>query len=329
MTGQYPDWELLESWVAVVETGSISEAAKRLRISQAGVSQRVKSVESLLDTVLLDRSTRPARPTAAGQRLFEHATTILQSAEQMVEGVRNVTRAKRIVVRLGCVDSFAATLGPIIIRALTGTSQQIRLWSGITPALDAQLDARQLDLAVTTTGVSSAPGIRRQKLFSEPYHVVLPREFEMEGCESLADLGRHLPLIRYSARSVIGQHVDAYLMAQSDHIERTCEFDATDPMLSLVAAGLGFAITTPLCIWQSRHFVPQVKLVPLTSFTRRGRRYEPLRRTLFLASRENELGNLPGQMHDLLRQSYQKQISRAIGQALALPPDEVYSFEGY
>ncbi|MBC8824595.1 LysR family transcriptional regulator, partial [Escherichia coli] len=72
------------------------------------------------------------------------------------------------------VDSFAATIGPIIIKALSGASHQIRLWSGITPALDAQLEARQLDVAVTTSGTTPAMGIRKQKLFSEPYFVVLP-----------------------------------------------------------------------------------------------------------------------------------------------------------
>jgi hypothetical protein len=80
----------------------------------------------------------------------------------MVESVRNVTRVGRVVVRRGCVDSFAATIGPIIIRALADTSHQIRLWSGITPTLDAQLEARQLDMAVTTTGFAQVPGIRRR-----------------------------------------------------------------------------------------------------------------------------------------------------------------------
>ena len=324
---RYPDWELLTSWVAVVEAGSISEAAKRLRISQAGVSQRVKAIESLLDTVLLDRSTRPALPTPAGQRLFEHATAILQSADQMVEGVRSITRAKRVVVRLGCVDSFAATIGPTIIRALTDTSQQIRLWSGITPVLDAQLEARQLDMAVTTTGAGAVPGIRRQKLFSEPYFVVLPKEFAMAPPGSLSELGRQLRFIRYSARSVIGQHIDSYLTEHSDSLERTCEFDATDPMLSLVAAGLGFAITTPLCIWQSRHFVPNLRVVPLNSFSRHGRPYEALSRTFYLSSRENELGNLPSVMRDLLCQAYEKQVSGDIAHALALRPEQVYSFD--
>ncbi|NPT39638.1 LysR family transcriptional regulator [Paraburkholderia xenovorans] len=320
---QYPDWDLLASWVAVVEAGSISDAASRLAISQAGVSQRIKALETILDTTLLDRATRPARSTAAGQRLFEHATVLLQGADQMVESVRNVTRAKRVVVRLGCVDSFAATIGPIIIKALAGTSHQIRLWSGITPTLDGQLEARQLDMAVTTTGLAQAPGIRRQKLFSEPYFVVLPKSFEVDRLTTLADLSRHLQLIRYSARSVIGQHVDAYLASNSENVDRTCEFDATDPMLSLVAAGLGFAITTPLCVWQSRHYVPELRVVPLSAFSRNGRPHTALSRSFYLAFRENELGQLPADLYDLLRRAYERQVSRDIAKALALNPEDV------
>ncbi len=319
----YPDWDLLASWVAVVEAGSISDAANRLAISQAGVSQRIKALETILDTTLLDRATRPARPTAAGQRLFEHATILLQGADQMVESVRNLTRAKRVVVRLGCVDSFAATIGPMIIKALSGTSHQIRLWSGITPALDAQLESRQLDMVVTTTGFSQAPGIRRQKLFTEPYVAVLPKSLEVDRISTIADLSKRLQLIRYSARSVIGQHVEAYLATNQENIERTCEFDATDPILSLVAAGLGFALTTPLCLWQSRHYVPDVRVLDLSSFSRHGRPYKGLSRSFFLAYRENELGHLPADLHDLLRRAFERQVSRDIAKALSLHPDQV------
>ena len=47
-----PDWELLASWVAVIEAGSVSEAARLLRISQAAVSQRVKQLETIFATPL-------------------------------------------------------------------------------------------------------------------------------------------------------------------------------------------------------------------------------------------------------------------------------------
>lgn len=98
---QYPDWGLLQAWVAVVESESVSEAAKRLSLSQAAVSMRVKLLETKLNTTLLDRGTRPAKPTLAGQRLYEATAHLLRNADEMLESVRSVSRAKRSVVRIG------------------------------------------------------------------------------------------------------------------------------------------------------------------------------------------------------------------------------------
>jgi DNA-binding transcriptional LysR family regulator len=318
-----PDWDLLASWVAVIEAGSVSDAARLLHISQAAVSQRIKQLETIFSTSLLDRSTRPAQPTAAGQRLFENAKDLLTRSDQMVESVRNVSRAKRMIVRIGCVDSFAATIGPLLIKALSSSSHQIRLWSGITPTLDGLIEGRQLDLAVTTS-VASLPGISRSQLFTEQFCVVVPATFEVNKLGSLQDLGRHLQFIRYSARSVIGQQVDEYLQRSGDALERSCEFDATDPLLSLVASGMGFALTTPLCIWQSRQYAQSVRILPLSSFTRHGRTYPEMTRTFFLAFREGELGTLPTEVRDLIRIAARKQISTEIKSHLGLARDALW-----
>lgn len=315
-----PDWELLASWVAVIETGSVSDAARMLHISQAAVSQRLKLLETIFATSLLDRSTRPAQPTAAGMRLFEHAKDLLTRSDQMMESVRNVSRAKRMIIRFGCVDSFAATIGPSLIKALSTSSHQIRLWSGISPTLDAQIEGRQLDLAVTTSA-HSLPGISRVQLFAEPYYVVVPATFEVNKLGSLLDLSRHLSFIRYSARSLIGQQIDEYLQNSGDALERSCEFDATDPLLSLVASGTGFALTTPLCIWQSRQFSQGIKILPLSSFSRQGKAYPPMSRAFHLAYRQGELGTLPTEVRDLIRIVISKRISTEVAATLGLDRD--------
>jgi DNA-binding transcriptional LysR family regulator len=312
-----PDWELLVSWIAVMEAGSVSDAAALLKISQAAVSQRIKQLENFFATALLDRTTRPAQPTAAGQRLFEHAKELLTQADQLVESVRSVSRAKRMTVRIGCVDSFAATVGPLLIKGLAGTSRQIRLWSGITPTLDASIESRQLDLAVTTSHLGTG-GIARATLFSENYYAVLPARFDAGPLGSLTDLERQLKFIRYSARSVIGQQVDEYLQRFGDILERTYEFDTTDPLLSLVANGMGFALTTPLCIWQSRQFLPDIRVVPLSAFVRRGRPYVDVSRTFYLAYRHGELGTLPTEVRDMVRLAVRRHMSQDIATALQL-----------
>ncbi len=319
-TENYPEWSLLLTWVAVVEAASVSGAARLLGFSQAAVSQRIKQLEAAMSTELLDRSTRPARPTPAGELLFEHAARLLAQAGDMTESVRNLSRAKRNIVRFGCVDSFAGTLGPTLIHGLSGASRQIRLWSGITPVLDKQLEDRQLDLVVTTSANAGKPTIRKYSLFSEPYVLIVPRAMNMDRIDTLKELGKRAQFIRYSARSFIGAEIDRLVESHGVTIERTYEFDNTDPLLSLVTAGLGFGISTPLCIWQSRHFLDQLRVLPLAPYLGAARADDPaLSRTLYLAARQQEVGKLPAEARDVILMAMERLIQKELAPALGLP----------
>jgi DNA-binding transcriptional LysR family regulator len=312
-----PAWEQLGSWVAVVECGSISAAATRLEISQAGVSQHIRQLEQGFDTLLLDRATRPARPTASGQRLYEHAIELFARADQMSESIRALTRAKRALVRMGCVDSFAATIGPHLVRGLVGRLHRVRMYSGLSPDLFEQFQNHQLDVLMTTSEVAGASGMAQLPLFSEQYVVALPMDHQLGPRTSLQDLSRKLPFMNYSLRSLIGRQIDAYLRARHPDIELAFEFDATDPLLGLVREGLGFALTTPLCLWQSRHNSAGVRLLPLSVFHHQGQSYPVPSRRFRLIYRDGELGSLPREVADLVRVAV-RELKRDITAALDL-----------
>ena len=65
------DPNALECLAAIVEEGGFERAAVRLSITQSAVSQRLRSLEVQVGTVLIVRS-RPLKPTAAGQLLLKH-----------------------------------------------------------------------------------------------------------------------------------------------------------------------------------------------------------------------------------------------------------------
>jgi len=321
-----PAWEQLGSWVAVVETGSVSTAATRLAISQAGVSQHIRQLELAFDTLLLDRSTRPARPTASGQRLYEHAIELFGRADQMAESIRALTRAKRALVRLGCIDSFAATVGPHLVRGLVGRLHRVRLYSGLSPDLFSQFQNHQLDLLMTTSALDGEAGIAQLPLLTEQYVVAMPIDHPLGAKASLLDLSRKLPFMNYSLRSQIGRQIDSYLRARHAGIELAFEFDATDPLLGLVREGLGFALTTPLCLWQSRHHAAGVRLLPLSAFQHQGQPYPVLTRRFRLVYRDGELGTLPREVADLVRvavRELQRDITGALGLAAGVPEIDV------
>jgi len=57
----------IEAFLAVVDTGSIVGAAQRLNLTQPGVTRRVQNLEQNLGIDLLDRQSKPLKPTAAGR----------------------------------------------------------------------------------------------------------------------------------------------------------------------------------------------------------------------------------------------------------------------
>ena len=65
------DPDALECLAAIVEEGGFERAARRLSITQSAVSQRLRSLEGQVGTVLVVR-TRPLRPTPAGHLLLKH-----------------------------------------------------------------------------------------------------------------------------------------------------------------------------------------------------------------------------------------------------------------
>ncbi|HYD85053.1 MAG TPA: LysR family transcriptional regulator, partial [Opitutus sp.] len=73
---------LLRAFVAIVECGSISAGARRLRVSQPGLSRQLRTLEEICGTALLRRDTHRMSVTEAGRRLLDDAKSILTHAEE-------------------------------------------------------------------------------------------------------------------------------------------------------------------------------------------------------------------------------------------------------
>lgn len=91
MKGALPPLRLLSAFSATVRTGSIQVAAAELNVTQPAVSQAVKQLEEHIGVRLLDRTRRPAQPTAAGQTL---AAAITEGLGRIEEALDHVSRSE-------------------------------------------------------------------------------------------------------------------------------------------------------------------------------------------------------------------------------------------
>lgn len=105
----------LETFVAVVETGSFSAASKRLGLAISAVSRRVSELETRLGVRLANRSTRGFAVTSVGRAYYEKAIAILADMAEADASVTGDEAAMSGVVRIAAPLSFGVKhLGPIL-----------------------------------------------------------------------------------------------------------------------------------------------------------------------------------------------------------------------
>ncbi len=110
-----PDVQELRAFCAAVDLGSIGRAARLLGVSQPALSKRLRALESLAGTRLLDRSPRGVSPTPAGVRLDAEARSLLSEMEN-VEALMSGLTAAEVPVRLAASPTIAEFVlpGPLV-----------------------------------------------------------------------------------------------------------------------------------------------------------------------------------------------------------------------
>ncbi len=142
------DPELLRAFVAVVDTGSFSAAAKRLLRGQSAVSLQIKRLEEQLDTRLLNRTSRRVALTAEGEMVLGHARTLLRLNEQLLNRAREPELAG--LVRIGAPEDFATTRLPRILAEFRESYPRVALEVVCELTLDLldRFHAGELDMAL-------------------------------------------------------------------------------------------------------------------------------------------------------------------------------------
>src|SRR5690242_3196728 len=112
------DPTLLATFVAVVEAGSFSAAARHLRLRQSTVSQRVARLEGTAGRKLIARNTHRMALTRDGDAMVDFARGIIEAHERARRYFDRSRRGRERLVRLGAGGDFALFMLPKILPAL-------------------------------------------------------------------------------------------------------------------------------------------------------------------------------------------------------------------
>lgn len=103
----------IEALIALDRTGTISEAAAQLRITQSAVSKRLQSLQDELHYKLIEPDGRRVRLTSEGRQFLERAKPLLAEFKSLKD--LNLTKGQ-MRYAIGLADSIAATWGPKLIK---------------------------------------------------------------------------------------------------------------------------------------------------------------------------------------------------------------------
>ena len=212
------DLNLLKTFVAVVESGSLSNAAPRVGRSQSAVSMQMQRLEEMVGNQLLIRGPRTVTPNAIGEDFLIYARRLLKLSD---EAWASVTRPKETgSVRLGVPDDYAAFLLPPVLSRFAADHPlvTVELICEQSTALVKTLAEGKLDLAIVTRLPEQQLEVIRLERFvwvASPNHVAwesdpLPVALFEPGCaarmnvlQALGDADRAYRCT-YSSASLLG-----------------------------------------------------------------------------------------------------------------------------
>lgn len=234
------DIYFLESFVEVVDCGSIAEAARRLNLTPAAVAQRLKALEQELGHSLVSRAGRTVRPTPSGLAVLPKARSLIDDARDLRAIAANNQPAGDL--RLGSTATALTGLLPEVIASLSRRYPRIEFF--IRPGASADLYRGVLSGVIDAAVIVQPPfpipkSIGWMTLREEALVLIVPEAMTVSNCETAISTER---FIRYDRNQWGGQIVDGYLRAHRLKVHEWLELDALEAIAALVSRGLGIAI---------------------------------------------------------------------------------------
>ncbi len=232
--------QFLNTFVTVVEQGSMAAAARVLNITPAAVAQQIRTVERELGTSLIARVGRTVSMTEEGARILQRARELLRG----VADLRSIANDSAVSgeLHLGACPTALAGMLPDILARMVEQFPEINVF--IRPGYSAELyravETGELDAALVLQAPFTLPKTCDwQLLREEPLVVIAPQS--MAGRDP-HELLANEPLIRYDRNQWGGRLADDYLRRAGIVPRERFELNGLNAIAVMVDRGLGVSL---------------------------------------------------------------------------------------
>jgi DNA-binding transcriptional LysR family regulator len=193
--------------------------------------------------------------------------------------------------------SLANELTAPILQHLGPRADRWNIRSGISLEHQGEFLARDIDMMVTGSfSLEHRDTVELHPVFEESFIMVFPKDFREP--LDISGVPSFLPFIRFSRLTGTGQQIERQIVRMKLKLPQMVEVESSHQQLALVAAGIGWTITTPVCLAAVPELLPELRAEPMT----RGR----FSRAVQVVARMDELGDIPQRTAALCQQVLQE-----------------------
>lgn len=242
------DSRQLRYFAAIHEAGSVSRAADSLHIAASALSHHLTNLEEELGTRLFERKPRGMQPTAAGERLYEHARGILKAIKAASDDIRDEGREVSGEVSVGMAYSAVKAIGVDLMKRVLKDYPRLKLSlsESLSGSTLVHLMTSEIDIAVVYNPPND-PKLRSQPIIEERMVCIGRRDIigDTDGpitFQALLDLPIILLRQGLSARAILD---DASLLRQLETRARL-QLNSVQAIAGCLSEGLGCIVGTNL-----------------------------------------------------------------------------------
>lgn len=236
------DLRQLRYFLAVADGLNISQAAKRLSITQPALSRQVRAFEEAVGSALLERGKKSISLTRAGEIMVKEGKTLMRSVELGLKRFRSEVEGAEL--RVGYAPSLASGLIEKAISCFTDRYPNVRVsWFDCsTQEMWDGLKKEELDLILEVE--TDDPAIQWQRISEKPFRMAVPSQHEFAKKRFLKPEqinGERLLLLSRHEYPGYWNQVTAYFADHQIDAKVVGEFDGISSLKMGVEAGLGMA----------------------------------------------------------------------------------------
>jgi DNA-binding transcriptional LysR family regulator len=237
----------IRAFSVLARTGSFTQAARELHITQSGVSHSIRALENETNCRLLDRLGKKVVLTQAGEQLLHHANKILQEIEIAQDALKQLGKWGSGRLRLGASATACQHIIPSVLREFKESFPEhtITIDPGDTLELVALLLRHRLDLALTLEPEKESQ-LEFHPLFSDELQFIVGpmHPWAQAGQVERSEIPRQ-NYVLYNKRSITFRLIESYFRRERITLNTVIELGSMEAAKELIKLGMGVGIAAP------------------------------------------------------------------------------------